>query len=460
MKKIIIPASTSFFVRNFLRNGFASALRDAGFAPVFLAPAEKLSYYREQFTAEGVVFDALPEASALRADRFFKKLEGWSIHSRFVALAHWYYLLRPDAQEWLPVRLILFPVRMALWQLGRLRLWRTFVRVLFSLVPHRPIREFLLLRRPDAVFCPFMNVGQEWHFLKEAKKLGIMTIGMTPSWDNFCSKTFLRVQPDTLLVQTNLMREQAVSFADYPRENITVTGVPQYDRYFLRHGIMPREAFLQSIGADPRKKLIVYACSGKITYAVDVAMLPILHRIITRGDFPLPAQVLVRPHPKRVLASVVLEHARRAYGFIAEEPASRLAVSRDPWEFDERALSLLANTLAHADLVITTCTTFFVEAAIFGAPLIAIGFDPGKKRLYANSARRFFEWEHLADLGRTGGVSRIESEAELAPAARAYLADKTLHADGRKRVVAEQAVFTDGKSLARIVAALRAIVYH
>lgn len=460
MKKILIPASNSFFVRNFLRNGFASALRDAGIVAIFLAPAEKLSYYRQEFARENIMFDALPPSVAFFADWFFKKIEGWSIHSRFVALAHWYYLVRPHSKDWLAVRLFVFPVRMTLWQVGRFKWWRALVRLLFSFVPHTPVRALLVRHAPDAVFCPFMNVGQEWHFLKETKKLGIKTIAMTPSWDNFFSKTFLRVSPDVLLVQTNLMKEQAAIFADYPRENISVTGVPQYDRYFLRTGIVPRSEFFKRIGADIHKKLIVYACSGKITYDLDVSMLSVLHRIITAKDFPVPAQVVVRPHPKRVLAQVVLDRVRNDYGFIAEKPLSRLAIARDPWEFDEQAISLLTNTLAHADIVITTCTTFFVEAALFEKPLLAIGFDPVERKAYVNSARRFFEWEHLADLGRTGGVWRVQSEEELSQAIQAYLSDPALHSSGRKKIVEEQAVFTDGESLGRVVATLKSVLYN
>jgi hypothetical protein len=453
MKRILIPVSNSFFSRNFLRNGFATMLKREGWSVIFLAPSEKIAYYKKEFGCDAL-FGELPRNEPSTADYFFRKLEGWSIHSRFILLAHLYFLTRPNSKDSLIARLLIFPIRLLLWQLGRFRLWRAFIRSLFSFTPHHHIRALLKDYAPDVVFCPFINLGQEWHFLKEAKKLGIRTVGMTPSWDNFYSKTFLRVQPDALLVQTYFMREQAVCYGDYPLENIFVTGVPQYDRFFLGNGIVQRDEFLKSIGVDPKKKLIVFGCSGKISYESDVAMLPILRGILDRLGLSDSTQVLVRPHPKRVLAEYVLEKSRRELNFIAETHLSRLDVSRDPWEFDEHSISFLANTLAHADVVITICTTFFVEAAIFGKPLVAIGFDIGKEKIYWNSSRRFAEWEHLADIFRTDGIWRVKSESELSCAISAYLANPTLHIAGRKRIVREQAVFTDGKSLERVVKSL------
>ncbi|MDO8510302.1 MAG: hypothetical protein Q7S15_01620 [bacterium] len=279
---------------------------------------------------------------------------------------------------------------------------------------------------------------------------------MTASWDNFYSKTFLRVFPDYLLVQTKLMRDQAVRLADYPASKISVVGLPQYDRYFKKNGIIPRNQFIVGLGGDPGKKLLVFACSGKVTLTEDVEMIELLRRLIKNGTLPA-MNVLVRPHPKRTFSESYMEKIRKEYGFLALTPARKLNVAGDPWEFDERAISLLTNSLAHADVVISTCTTLFIEAAIFDAPLIAIGFDAGRKLNYWNSSRRFFEWEHMADLKRTGGVFNVTSERELVEALRLYLNDRKLHHEGREKIVAEQAVFTDGQSVSKTVDVLRSV---
>jgi hypothetical protein len=450
-KRILILVSNSFFVRNFLRSGFAGKLIASGLEPVFLAPAEKLSYYREQFSQEGVMFDVLPEPADPRLEKFFKKLESYSVHSSFVRLIHWHFLTREKSKDWFLTRPFFFLIRLLLWQLGALAVYRSFIRFCYDVFRDEAVAQVIANHQPAILFCPSINLGNEWAFLREAKRLGVLTIGMTSSWDNFYSKTFLRVPPDHLLVQTNLMKAQAQRLADYPAEKIIVVGVPQYDRYFKKVGLIDREEFFRQIGADPKKKLILFACSGKVTYEEDKKIIGLIYQLINSGLLSRDLQVLVRPHPKRPFSEKFLEEIRRRYGFLAIMPAKKLTTARDPWEFDEAAIFLLTNTLAHVDLVITTCTTLFVEAAIFDKPLIAIGFDLTKKRFYSNSARRFFEWDHLADLLKTGGVSLVTSVAEFAETIEKYLAEPAYLAAGRRRLVAEQAVFTDGQSVDRVV---------
>jgi hypothetical protein len=320
------------------------------------------------------------------------------------------------------------------------------------------VREFLKTRQPTLVFCPAVLYGSEWQFIKEAKKLGIKTVGMLSSWDNFYSKTFLRTLPDYLLVQNELLKRQAVSFADYPEKQIRVVGAPQYDRHIMRMGVIGRNEFFRSIGADPVKKLILYAFSGKISEAVDNEMLAVLHRILTESGLAQEAQVLVRPYPKRNFSPRKASWARHTFGFLVEESSTEIGAGRDKWEMDENALRFMANSIAHADIVITACSTFFVEATIFGVPLIGISFDGALKLDKWNSTRRFRTWEHIADLERTWGVWFVESEAELTKALQAYLSSRALHAEGRKCIIDEQLAGLGGKAAEAIAHSLKDIL--
>ena len=110
--------------------------------------------------------------------------------------------------------------------------------------------------------------------------------------------------------------------------------------------------------------------------------------------------------------------------------------------------------LAHADLVITMYSTFFIEAAIFDKPLIAIAFDGFKKLDYWNSAERFFEWDHLKEIGELGGIWRVKSREELLAAINFYLANPGHLKDGRKKIVLRQTQFRDGQSAKRVADAI------
>ncbi len=458
MNRILVPASTGALARNFLRAGFIAEARCAGLSLIFVVPQEKIDAYKKEFGAQGVFFETAPRQDFAFLESIFKTGEKWSIHSRFILLHHFFFLKRHGSQDAFFVRAVLFLVRIFLWFLGGFNLFRRAARFAYSLLPAPSARAFLKTHRPALVFCPSLLYGVEWQLTKEARKLGIPTVGMVASWDNFYSKTFLRVFPDYLFVNNDLLKKQAIVLANYPESRIRVVGAPQYDRHCRRDGVVSRSEFMKSIGADPSKKLILYAFSGKISEAVDNEILAVLSRLFDESELRNTTQVLVRPYPKRNFSTQKTGWARKSFGFLVEESSTTIGDGKDKWELDEDALRFMANSLAHADVVITACSTFFVEAALFGAPLIGISFDGGLKCDTWNSARRFREWEHLADLERTGGVWFVENEVAFLRALQSYLSSRELHASGRTRIVEEQLAGFGGKAARTVAESLQEIM--
>src|SRR3989344_714217 len=56
--------------------------------------------------------------------------------------------------------------------------------------------EFFARYRPDMLFATDMFHNDDTHFLAEAKKRGVRTIGMIRSWDNITTKGLFRIKPD------------------------------------------------------------------------------------------------------------------------------------------------------------------------------------------------------------------------------------------------------------------------
>ncbi|MDP3661506.1 MAG: hypothetical protein Q8R17_01480 [bacterium] len=450
MKTILIPISNGAAARSFLRSDFARIFSTPHTRFVLLAPQEKLSYYRMQFAVPSITWALLPPVSATREERAWQFAERASMPTSTSYWMHRFYFERRGTKAPLLARIAGFSVRMLLWSLGHFSWYRALFRFAYYARRTSPFAKLLSEYKPDIVFCPTLVYGGEYALLKEAKRRGIKTVAMAAGWDNFTSKTFLRVQPDHLLVQTEIMKRDAMHYADYPAARMTVVGAPQYDGHIRRAGVVSREPFFKKIGADIRKKLIVFAFSGKVSEEADWNALEVLADGFRRGALSrAEAQVLVRPYPKRKWSRAQAARVREEFGFLMEAPVARVGEGKDAWEFDDAALAFLRNTLAHADAVISACSTFFVEAAIFGKPLVAIGFDAGA-RSSANSARRFFLWNHLADLGKTGGVARAESADDFIATVRAALSFPTQQQEGRARIAREQCFFTDGKSAERL----------
>ena len=453
MRTILFKIDDGYFVRNFLRTDAFTILRSLpDVRMVFLAPQEKLEYYASEFPPDDrMIFDILPRIEHDRSERFFRFIEVSSIHSHTVTAVQRTDFVRTRGQKLFVRRVFSYALKRFFWNLGRFGWWRKMIRYSYFLVPSHTYDDFFEKYKPDLVYGALM-MKTDFRFLKEARKRGIKTLGMILSWDSLHSKTFARVFPDWLIVQTDDIRRQAVRYADYPEERIVVSGIPQYDRYFRRTGIVERKAFIESIGGDPAKKLIVYAISGKAGLFLDTDIILFMSEAIKKGDIEEHAQILLRPYPRYDIMPQKIKALADHHGILSQSSMMHIGTGKNNWEFDEASLSLLSNTLAHADVVVALYTTFFIEAAIFDKPLIAVGFDE-RHTSYWDSAKRFFEWDHLRELDELKGILRVDNRKELIDGINMFLKNPDRMHEGRDRIVKRQSQFTDGRSgerLARI----------
>jgi len=432
MKTVLANVSNSFFVRNFLRGDALKILlerRDVRI--VLLAPKNKIDYYKKEFPDKQISFDALPDVRNLRM------------------LTKSQYLHRTGLQRMRLLSYLDYFERYIFWQLGRYYFWRAMIRKAYFIFNNSQFNYILDKYGPDLVFLPSMIHSEDYVLARAARKRKIKTLGMTLSWDNFYSKTLLMVQPDQLMVHTDQIVEQAKRFGDF-RGQICATGIPQYDIYFKRQNLMPRGEFFEKIGADSSKKLLLYAFSGKSGLNIEFSVLEILYRAIKDKKIKDDVQVLLRPYPRYDFPKEKFDELKEKYKFLIVQPVFHTGEGKGDWEFNEDAVELLANSLAHSDLVINMYSTFFIEAAIFDKPLVAIGFDGEKNFEYWNSAVRFFDWEHLAQIGKTNGIARAKNPDQLSEFINRCLSDPQWLGEGRRELVLQQCQFTDGKSGERL----------
>ena len=451
MKTVLANISNSFFVRNFLRSDASKILLENGnIHLVLLSPKNKIDYYRKEFPDKLISFDVLPDVRNSKIERFFKFLETASIHTKTsYMLTKSQYLRRTGLKRARALSYIDFFERYILWHLGRFHFWRSMIRRAYSFFKNDEFRKILDIYNPDLVFLPSMIYSEDYVLARAAKKKKIKTLGMTLSWDNFYSKTLLMVPPDQLIVHTDRIVEQAKKLGDF-RGKIHVTGIPQYDIYFKRQNLMPRGEFFEKIGADSSKKLLLYAFSGKSGLNIEFSVLEILYRAIKDKKIKDDVQVLLRPYPRYDFPKEKFNELKEKYKFLIVQPVFHTGEGKGDWEFNEDAVELLANSLAHSDLVINMYSTFFIEAAIFDKPLVAIGFDGEKNFEYWNSAVRFFDWEHLAQIGKTNGIARAKNPDQLSEFINRCLSDPQWLGEGRRELVLQQCQFTDGKSGERL----------
>jgi hypothetical protein len=317
------------------------------------------------------------------------------------------------------------------------------------LVSHPEMESLFDRYRPMLVIAANPGlVFSEVPLLRTAKRRGVRSMAIDPSWDNFTNKLIPVRQVDRLVVWNDIMKEQAISLHGYDPASISVAGAPQFDPHFRRR--TPRAEFFARIGADPERKLIALTTTPRSLYSHHDHVLRVLVKAMQSG--PLHnAQVLVRLHPRDEFDAY--REFTDTPNVIIEKPFRDTVKVADGLAIDvmPEHQRHLGDTLCHADVVVNVASTITIEACIFNTPVVNINFDGPDESAYVKSARRYYSFTHYVNITSRDAVRVAKSPDELVRDVAAYLADPSLDAGGRARVTAEQCQFTDGRSAERVV---------
>ncbi len=451
MKTIFITMADPMTVRNIFRTPFWSAFctANAHVRIVVLTQGEKREYYAKTFGAENVIFEGLaPQWKGRKADILGSFARSTNrTHTNTWSKMRSY--LRGDSSF-----LATWGKRVYTFFFGGCTPLKHFLRAQFlTLAPATATADLFDRYKPSLVISTYVTSFEfDVPVNTEAKRRGIRTIGLTRSWDTLSSHGMLRVVPDALIVQSRFLKEcasryQAIDEAQTP---ITVIGLPHYDAYKnLSSVIETREAFFARMGLDPQKKLLVYGAMGDFLFPHEGGVADVFEELIHAGKIEGAVQVIYRAHPKfksPVEKMQAMKHVR------ADRGATYQTASLASFELEDADEHHLMNTFHHADVIITTGSTFAQDAAAFDKPTICIAFDGIAKDVpYWESVKRFYDrYTHFEELVATKGVRLAYSPDELAHEVNRYLADPTLEQRERLTIVELLAAPFDGRASERL----------
>ena len=313
---------------------------------------------------------------------------------------------------------------------------------------HRP--TLVAVSTPGLIFA-------EIPVLRTARRRRLKTMAVDLSWDNLTNKLFPIRRVDRLVVWNRTMRREAHELHGYGRDEVDIAGAPQFDGYFNGERRSSRAEFCRRAGLDPARRILALTTIPAEAYPRHDIVIDRLLDAIRSGAIAPPCDLLVRLHPRDDLG----KYARYTGTphLVIEKPFRETAKSGDGHGVDVMAENRrhLADTMCHSDVVINVASTIAIEASIFDTPVVNIAFDQddAETRPFLTSPLRYYSYTHYQQIVRAGAVRIAKSGAELIDLVNAYLADPSRDAAGRRRVVAEQCEFTDGRSaerLARLIA--------
>lgn len=443
MRTIFITIFEGVESKNILRTPLFETLtrrKDIRFV-LFVKNQKRLEYFKKEFNDPRISYEVVENPAVTGFDWVFRKLK--------------YTLLRTETTELRRRMDYDFRRNYLAYQWGNFINWllarRTVIDVVrfldYYMVRDRVYAKYFEKHKPDLVFLANLFDEREVHFLREAKRNKVKTIGFINTWDRVSGRCILRLLPDKLVVFNELVKDDLVLYDNVYSNDIFVAGIPQYDQYF---SLKPntREEYFRGLGLATATKLIVYSPIGSAFSNSDWDMMDLLNRLAEEGKFGKHVKVLVRFPPNDFIDSADLE---KRPGLLYTYPGTRFSEKRGvDWDMDFAELKYLADTLYHMSLLICYASSISVDAAVFDKPVINLNFELRPHEALAKSPSQFYKMKHYKQALRTGGISLVGSEEELIEWVKKYLENPMLDFEGRQRLAESQCQFTDGKSGERI----------
>jgi len=331
---------------------------------------------------------------------------------------------------------------------------RRFVPWLFSKIYEhdRTFKDVFDVYKPDLVFSAHIYGDYDAHVLAEARRRGIRTVGMPSGWDHV-DKYFLPFHVDRLFVPSEQVATHAMKFQGYSRSEISITGYPHFDFFTSKRAEMPREEILKRFSLPPGSRYIFYV-SGSSYCPDEPDIIEQVLQWIEEGVFGPDIRLVLRPYLGS--RSKDREFDEKKFKRIATHPKV-VYYDHKSWDTLEGSIVFM-NLMRHAAAVMCVYSSVFLEAAIFGSPLVATPFDGHHVRPYSRSIRRFSDFEHFKEVLEVGAIRETYSFGELKKALVEYLKDPSIDQKKRERMRREVCAISDGRASARLLDAVFAAV--
>ncbi len=432
-KTIFLTIFEGAEARNLLRTSVAPTLLGDPETRIvlFTKSPERVEYYKKEFNDPRLIYEVVTPKPVRGLDKVFASLK--------------FFLLKTETTD---LRRSSGLSRFASWLLARP--WvRKAVRFLdYHLVRNNAYAEYFEKYQPQAVLLAHLFDEPEIQLLREAKRRGVKTVGFVNSWDKVTARCIMRLLPDKAIVFNDIVKREMMDYNDMDERDIFVSGLPQYDSYFTDNDYSSREEFFKKPGLDPAKKLIVYAPLGRSFGASDWDIIDLLYRLKDERKFSADVEILVRFQPNDFLDESELK--KRPH-LVYDYPGIRFSAKRGvDWDMNADHLKHLRDTLYHMNLLVCYASSMSIDASVFDKPVININFELRRPKSFEKSSTKYYSFAHYKKALRAGGIRLVGSEAELVEWVGKYLQDSSIDREGRKKLVAEQCQFTDGKSGERI----------
>ncbi|MBI2108826.1 MAG: CDP-glycerol glycerophosphotransferase family protein [Parcubacteria group bacterium] len=404
MKTIFITVSRGGIIRNMFHTGVVSRLLESGFHVVVLTPYYKMPELFSSFAHKNLILEPLHWDQKEKFRRFFKELYKGAVFNSSVYARYRYSIGTPQNPS-----TVLFPLRMIFFApLRYVPFAKWIIRAVHSFINPLLAHDYLFEKyKPDLVFNT--AAGGDCGVIESARRFGVITVDMPKTWDNV-SQALFSSKADFLIVWNNFMREKAITLQGYSDTEIIVTGIPQFDFYARKEGLLSREDFCKKHNFDPKKKIILYGSAGAKLFDESKHVL-LIRKFMDEGKLA-EANILIRPHLGYKGDAERFLSLRGQKGMAVDTSDKQNHALRDHYDTSIEHVYNLFNSLYHADVCVNVASTLSLDAIACGTPVVNFNFDVTATPESA-SVKRLFISDYVRHLMESRGTWLARSEEEF-----------------------------------------------
>ncbi len=458
LKTVFIAISRGFIVRNILRSGVLDKLKEKNYKIVIFFPYgkdenEKLALVKE-FSNENVIVEFLPPDTDLDFRgikgffyRIFKSIAPYLVYSH----STWTYSRIGNMRKMNRSIFWSYLEKYTYGVLSHVHFLKHIARFIEMRIFYEPkYAQYFKKYNPNVVFAASVVSKQDIQFMKDAKRFGVKTVSMPKGWDNI-SKMLYRVAPDVLVVQNEIMKDDAIHIQRLHESHVKVCGFPQFDWYRHPEILMSRENLFSLLGLDSKKRLLFFGSEGVWAPNDDTIAATLSSLVAGSQGLVKECAVLIRPHFSDV-------HNKRFDKFKGlpnvrvDENFTLSNYFNDNWNPSLEETKLFVNCLYHSDVMITVASTLVLDAVAYDKPSIGIAYGVlYNPKTGKDVSEELYETDHFHAVMVTGAVDLVRTEKELVESINNALVNPEKKKNERENLLKNLCYRVDGNSSKRIV---------
>lgn len=449
MKTVLIVVTQGLVCRNFMRGGVLDRLlRREDIHLVILFPPGIPDDLRKEFSHPRVTLDEIPLLThGYIRGRFFAPFSRNLLFSRTRRS-----LMKYGSGKMKRYSLLgYYAACLFYWPLSKIPWLKTATEwVEARLYPDREVAFLFERYHPDAVVALSLLSKEDVAVIKNAKRLGIPTLGMPKGWDTL-DKFHFEVKPDLFAVQNPCMVRFALDYHGYRQEQVRVVGFPLFDLYQDQRHVWSRERTCADMGLDPSRPYFIYGSEG--IWSRDE--LPVVERMVRwiQDDAFGRCSLVIRPYFGFV-KNHQFAHLRDVPNIVIDDKHRIRKFFKDGWDPPMEEIVRFINLLRHSAGVICVRSTLSLDAAVLDRPVINVGYHAYIDSRGKDLTETFYNVEFYQDVLKTGGVDFVRDEEGLLRAMEDALRHPERKTSERRRLVEQLCYKVDGHAADRLAAAI------